>query len=356
MMNGVMKMYKRSTAMILVISFLFLNIPVGLATEAELGQYFSLYDESGQLIHQTGLTVNEDDIYIAPDNTRYIVTKLDGYKAICRNDGQEEMPDLDDPDQQKQAFLDGAIPVLKKGRKPTIAVYHTHTDESYVPTDGKESIRGNGGIFDVGQTLVNELKKLGFNVVYSQNKHDPHDVNAYNRSRKTAASLLKKGPDAIIDVHRDAVPASVYKANVKGVDATKIKLVIGKSNPNMKTNMEFAKSIKAAMDKKQPGLSNGIFIGKGDYNQDLNPRAILIEVGSHTNPKGDAQQGVKLFANALPLVLGTTSNPAGTGAEAARKPMNQNNQGAGTAILIILGVAAAAVGCFYLINSKNTNK
>jgi len=352
-----MKVYRRFAAILLAIAILFLNsVPVVWAHETEFGQYYSLYDESGQLIHQTGLIVNEGDIYIAPDNTRYIVTQLDGYKAICKNDGQEEMPDLDNPDQQ-QAFLnDGVLPVLTKGKKPTIAVYHTHSDESYVPSDGKESIRGGGGIFDVGEALVNELKNLGFNVQYSKNKHDPHDVNAYNRSRKTAASLLKKGPDAIIDVHRDAVPANVYEANVKGVEATKVKLVVGKSNPNMKTNLEFAKSIKAAMDKKQPGLSNGIFIGKGDYNQDLNPRAILIEVGSHTNSKEEAQQGVKLFANVLPTVLGTNTATASTSAEAARKPLNQNNQGAGTTILIILGVAAAAVGCFYLINAKNTSR
>ena len=37
--------------------------------------------------------------------------------------------------------------------------------------------------------------------------HDPHDAMAYDRSRRTAAELLKKNPIALLDIHRDAVPA-----------------------------------------------------------------------------------------------------------------------------------------------------
>ena len=34
-----------------------------------------------------------------------------------------------------------------------VAIYHTHSAESYVPTDGRSSIRGNGGIFKVGEVF-----------------------------------------------------------------------------------------------------------------------------------------------------------------------------------------------------------
>jgi len=108
------------------------------------------------------------------------------------------------------------------------------------------------------------------------------------------------------------------------------------------------------MDKKTPGLSNGIFIGKGDYNQDLSPRAMLIEVGAHTNKKNDATQGVMLFADTLPAVLGI--NPANANTTPAAKPLSTQNQGAGTTILIILVVVAAAAGGFYLLNRGSTSK
>ncbi|MDD3268697.1 MAG: stage II sporulation protein P [Syntrophomonadaceae bacterium] len=318
--------------------------------------YYTLLDENNNVIHQTGTKVYVGDEYISAGNSRYKVTEITGETARCIYQGQEEMPVLQYDQKQSAWIFNQAIPAAAS-KKPTIAVYHTHSDESYVPSDGKESIEGNGGIYDVGEVMVKKLKTMGFNVQYSENNHNPHDVNAYNRSRRTAASLLKKSqPDAILDVHRDAVPASQYQAQVKGTDVTKIKLVVGRSNPNMKTNMEFAKKIKAVMDKKAPGLSNGIYIGKGDYNQDLSSRAMLIEVGAHTNKKEDAEKGVSLFAETLPSVLGISLNNNTSSTSPAKKPLSTgDNQGAGSTILILLVVVAAAAGGYYLLN-KGTNK
>jgi len=280
--------------------------------------------------------------------------------ARCVYQGKEAMPSLDTA-LLEQSLLDGAaVPVIKNTSKATIAVYHTHSDESYVPSDGKESINGNGGIYDVGEVFVKQLKAKGFNVVYNKNNHNPHDVNAYNRSRKTASSLIKQTPTAIIDVHRDAVPPGEYQASVKGQDVTKIKLVVGRSNPNSQTNLQFAKKLKAAMDKVTPGLSEGIYMGKGDYNQDLSPRAMLIEVGAHTNSKEEAEKGVKLFANVLPTVLGMSSgNTAAAntdGAGAAKKPASQDDQGSTTTLIILVAVVAIVIGGFFLLNRGSSSK
>ena len=316
---------------------------------------FTLLDENNNVIHQTGSKVYTGDEYISASNGRYKVVEIIGNTARCKYQGDEKMPVLSyDKKSNAWNFNSKEQPVVA-GKRPTVAVYHTHSDESYVPSDGKESIEGNGGIYDVGQVMANKLQKLGFEVQYNKNNHNPHDINAYNRSRRTAASLLKKSPDTIIDVHRDAVPASQYQAQVKGKDVTKVKLVVGRSNPNMKSNLEYAKKIKSVMDKKTPGLSNGIFIGKGDYNQDLSPRAMLVEVGAHTNKKEDAEKGISLFAETLPTVLGYSNNPVNQ-APAAKKPLSSSeNQAAGTTILMIVIVVAAAVGGYYLLN-RGTNK
>ncbi|HHW60783.1 MAG TPA: stage II sporulation protein P [Syntrophomonadaceae bacterium] len=324
--------------------------------ELQGGRYFTLINEKDEVIHRTAHQVSTGDIYITADNARYKVVKLEGFQAFCEYEGKEK---LSRPWNRKGILgfdlFRHAVPAAQNKKQPTIAIYHTHSDESYVPSDGKESIRGNGGIYDVGQTLTVQLKKMGFNVVHSDNRHDPHDVNAYHRSRKTAVNLLQKGPDAIIDVHRDAVPADVYKTNLKGEDVTKVKLVLGRQNPNMKSNLEFAKSLKAAMDKQTPGLSNGIYIGKGDYNQDLSPRSVLVEVGAHTNSKEEAQKGVAMFAQTLPEVFGVNTAAAGTRQEPARKPLEQNNQRAGSILITLLLVAGLAGGAYYLIN-RNTLK
>ncbi len=328
--------------------------------ERPVGQYMTLVDENNQIILQTGSQVYKGDEYISADNSRYKVVEVVDRIARCVYKGKENMPELE-YNAQKSAwhFKDTAIPAVS-GKKTTVAIYHTHSDESYVPNDGKESINGNGGIYDVGQSLSTRLKQLGFNVIYNKNNHNPHDINAYNRSRRTAASLLKQRPDAVIDVHRDAVPPGQYEANVNGKEVTKIKLVVGNQNPNMKTNLEFAKRIKSVMDKKEPGLSNGIYIGKGDYNQDLSPRAMLIEVGAHTNNKNEAIKGVKLFADTLPMVMGlsntNTDNNTTTNNQPAAKPLTKENSSAWTSILIILVIVAAAIGGFYLLNRKNTDR
>ncbi len=349
---------KKLLAIALITGLWFNLIAVSISTaneEMPSGQYFTMVDENNNIIHQTGMIVSVGDEYISADNARYKVVNIEGDIAICTYQGEERMPVVGyDTATQAWVLRGQEVPVLAGEKKPAIAVYHTHSDESYVPSDGKESIAGNGGIYDVGQAFVNELKKLGFDVKYNKNNHNPHDINAYTRSRKTAVSLLKQeNPDVIVDVHRDAVPADVYEAEVEGEDVTKIKLVIGKQNPNMKTNLEFAKKIKAVMDKQNPGLSNGIFIGKSDFNQDLSPRAILIEVGAHTNSKQAASEGVKLFASTMKSVVGGSS---GDSQSPAAKPLNQDNQGSFTTILILLVVVAAAGGGFYLLNKGSSSK
>lgn len=324
------------------------------------GKYYTLIDENNQVIHQTAMQVYTGDEYIAADNSKYRVVEIVGETVRCVYQGKEAMPAVN-YDEQKQAWVveGDAVQAGSGSKQKTIAIYHTHSDESYTPTDGKSSIDGQGGIYDVGNALTQKLTALGFKVDHNTNNHNPHDINAYNRSRKTAMTLLKTNPDVILDVHRDAVPASQYQTQVQGQNATKVKLVVGKSNPNQKATMEFAKQIKAVMDKKDPGLSNGIYIGKGDYNQDLNPHAMLIEVGSDTNNKEDAEKGVALFANTLPTVLGVSSGSADTSGQQsgpAAKPLTGSNRGIWTNILILVVVVAAAGIGFYYLNRGSVKK
>ena len=47
------------------------------------------------------------------------------------------------------------VPATKDSRKSgRVGVYMTHTDESYIPTDGTASKPGNGGILKVGNVLL----------------------------------------------------------------------------------------------------------------------------------------------------------------------------------------------------------
>ncbi len=271
------------------------------------GQYAVLVDEEGQVLDMMARRVYINDEFIAADNRRYRVIRVEGNRAICRQIGIEQ---LSLEAEESIAANDTAVPV-QAGGSQVIGVYHSHDDEAYLPTEGTESIPGHGGILQVGSAFANRLRSLGLNVIHDQTSHAPHDDSAYRRSRRTAAGLLQKGAAAIFDLHRDGVPdPSFYRSTVNGQDMTMIRLVVGRENQNMGANLDLAKRLKGAADARYPKLIRGIFIGAGSYNQDLSPRAMLLEVGTYTNTLAEAKRGVTLFADVVPPVLGVAARPA----------------------------------------------
>ncbi len=314
------------------------------------GTYFTLIDDQGRIIDRTGLVVSVGDEYISPSNDRYKVIEVVGNEARCEYVGKEKMPTVSNTSVSRADNWILSLLTVFNTKRALVAIYHTHTDEAYVPSDGTSSRRSGGGIIDVGDTLQKRLEAMGVRVIHDKTNHAPHDANAYYRSRRTAVKLLKKGVNLLVDVHRDSVPPDVYRTTVKGQDVTRVKLVVGRQNSNINSNLEFAKRLKAQMDKTAPGLSGGIFVGKGNYNQDLTPRAILIEVGADSNKKTQAERGVALFAESLAPVLGID-------ATAAKKPLLNEEKGQRrsdwtTVLWIVLGAGIVYAGYIYLNRSR----
>ena len=292
---------------LLVLAILSLAI-AGLAHERNDGSYFTIVDENGVAVYMTGWNVKTGDQCIAENNIRYQVVSIEGDIARARTIGQVNLSlYLENNDQGFFAkWLEPRIAQAQQSAK--VAILHTHTDESYVPTDGIESKLGNGGIIKVGAVFAEALRSQGIKAIHSQTKHDPHDDMAYERSRRTVINLVKQQPTAVFDIHRDAVPPQVYAGKVSGQDVSKIQLVVGKYGPTGKQIEEYALQIKATADKKHQGLVKGIFFAKGgDYNQDLHPRSMLLEVGAHTNDRESAERGIALFADVIPSILGKTA-------------------------------------------------
>lgn len=273
--------------------------PAGLAHRAE--EPWTLRSTSGEVITQMSTRPFPGDRYIDEKNRQFTVTRTSGRTAWARNDGTLDMvsfalaPEVDDPQ-----LLAAATPSRKR---PLIAIYHTHSDESYVPTSGTPS-KEWGDIYGVGRRLTAYLKGQGFQVTWSKNNHNPHDGGAYLRSRRTVAELLRRRPDVIFDVHRDATPPQIYEKNIAGTPVASIRLVVGRQNPNREANLEFAKRLKAIADRLFPGLVLGIFDAKGDYNQDVGPRSLLLEFGTHTNSLLRAENATRFFSEVVPVALG----------------------------------------------------
>ncbi len=311
-------------------------------SDHQAGYLVTIADTEGSIISKAARGVSVGDEIIQSDGKHYRVTGVRGDQASAGFLGV---------DKQFLAysgyFSNMAVPVTAMARegRNLVAIYHTHTGESYVPTDGKDSIPFKGGIYQVGQSLVNRLKSRNVNVAYDQSPHDPHDNNAYYRSRRTAAKLLKENPVAMLDVHRDGIPdANYYRKNVSNTQVAQLRLVVGRQNPNMNANLDFAKRMMAYANKAHPGIVKEIFMARGNYNQDLMPTALLIEAGTHLNSRQEAEKGVTLFADAIPTVLGLTATGGVPGAAA-------QTGGAWRSLAWILGLTLLGGGAFLLISS-----
>lgn len=321
------------------------------APEADADEnVWTIYDEDGQYLTSIYGRVYLDDEYISSDNRLYRIIEVDDSKrtAVAQYIGQES---LIAPDNE-------AVATVAQESKRLIGIYSTHSDESYIPTDGAESKEKDAGIYDVDEALKKALEERGIEVELDTTTHLPHDAGAYRRSRSTAARLLKSQPAALLDIHRDGIPdPDEYVQKIEGENATKVRLLVGKSNPNADANRKFAKQIKAAADEMYPDLIKDIYIGKGDYNQELAPRAILLEFGTHTIKKERAIKSTDYMADVLERVLfGSTAKAEGAAnadADAAGSETTAEAGGSGAAwgILWVVGIALAAIVGYGLITT-----
>ena len=316
---------------------------------------YALLDENGAVLSHIQGSCETGDEYISGDNQHYRIAEVNEVQkqAFTERIGEADMPDVSWLDMQK------SMPVAALGEK-VFALYCTHSDESYIKGDGTESVEGKGGIYDIAHALGRQFEKLGVTVEISEETHLPHDAGAYRRSRQTAVALLKNQPDAIFDIHRDGIPdPDEYATSVGNQEMSKVRLLVGKSNQNKDANLSFAKQIKAVGDKIYPGLIKDIYMGKGTYNQDLAPRSVLLEFGTHTLQKDLVLKSVQPMSEVIyKAMFGGITGSAGSSDVSSRstsvpsaqkeKPSSEDNTGAGWIVWLILALVGDLLLFAYL--------
>ncbi|MBQ2956588.1 MAG: stage II sporulation protein P [Clostridia bacterium] len=312
------------------------------------GSVYRMIDLNGEYITSRAGRIYVNDEYISSDNRLYVVVQVDDaqHTAVAAHVGDEPPVNLT---KAQEVF---AAAAADAGPRRLICMYSTHSDESYVPTDGEASLLEDAGIHDVTAAFKKELEKYGIEVILDTTSHLPHDAKAYSRSRRTAEELMKESPDALLDIHRDGIPdKSEYETEVDGEETSKIRLLVGRSNPNADANREFAKQIKEVADEKYDGLIKDIFIGKGNYNQELYPQAILLEFGTHTLDKDLVLNSTPLMADVMNTVLYGDSASASPSDETSSN--DEKNKAGGSGILWLVIVAAVG-GLVYALISTGT--
>ena len=226
-------------------------------------------DEEGKTITVTGRRIRIGDRYLDEKNRLYEVCRVRDYVATARYIRTEKLgkvkpgspaPRLLSKLEKNFSYLvkmaatlpqKGGTGKEEKSRK-LIALYHTHNDESYVPSDGTYSIYGSGGIHQVGASLKAALEQKNINVIHSENLHLPHD-----RGLIAVPGIPPWNFYSAVDViliYTAMHPSDVYAAKIDDQWVTKIQFVVGRQNPSAVVTRRFAYDMKSLADDIYPGL------------------------------------------------------------------------------------------------------
>ena len=206
--------------------------------------------------------------------------------------------------------------------KKDIIIYHTHTCESYTPTEANNYVASgnfrttdlNYSVAGVGTELTNNLKSLGFNVNHDTTYHDyPAYTGSYTRSLATIQNILQNKPDSqfVIDLHRDALGSnSNYGPTVQIGDEVGAQLMFvmgtdggGLEHPNWLNNFKLAIKIQEKANEMYPGLFKPIILRDSRYNQHVTTGACIIEVGATGNTLEECKISMKYLAKVIEEIM-----------------------------------------------------
>ena len=205
--------------------------------------------------------------------------------------------------------------------KENILLFHTHTCESYTPSENFEyeqtvtyrTTDFNYNVVRVGTELTNQLKSYGYNVIHDNTYHDyPAYNGSYGRSLITVKNLLKQydNTDIVIDLHRDAIGDYTYAPTVQigEEQAAQIMFVIGTDgggleHENWNDNLKFAIKVQEKANELYPGLFKPIILRNSRYNQHLAKAACIIEVGATGNTMDQCLNSMKYLAKVMSEVI-----------------------------------------------------
>lgn len=201
---------------------------------------------------------------------------------------------------------------------PRIYIYSTHDTETY-DSSLLESYNIKYNVKIGSYILSDYLKDLGIpTYVEEESMSDYLKANnlnynhSYEASRHYILKRLEEFPsiEFIIDFHRDAIPRSASVVTIDGKNYAKIMTIAGVGYEGADENMAFAENINS---KLEPRISRGILKRTGSqeygaYNQKLNDKALLFEVGGNENTITEINNSLELLAKAIFDVMGGDTN------------------------------------------------
>lgn len=196
-----------------------------------------------------------------------------------------------------------------------VYIYHTHTYEAYTMTEETEyaetetwrTADENHNMIRIGRELKGELEASGIFVTHNTTAFEPPKLStAYARSLE--ALEREEGYDLYIDLHRDAYSTGNGPNTVMQGEKSVARVLFligqgasfdGPEKPDWERNFAAAKWISDEMNAEISGLSRGVALKSGRYNQHAKVPCILIEVGNNRNTLSEALATVPFIARGI---------------------------------------------------------
>lgn len=200
------------------------------------------------------------------------------------------------------------IDTSKIEKEPEVFIYNTHQGETY-EGKGLEEYNITPGVMMASYLLQKKLLESNVkSIVMEDNLIDYMNINNMNHAKSYIASRIfleetiknNKNLKLIIDIHRDSLPKEKSTVIINNKSCAKILFVIGEEYETYKNNLDMTNKINEKIKEKYPELTRGIItkggIGNnGVYNQDLNDKITLMELGADKNTIEEVNNTIDLI-------------------------------------------------------------
>jgi len=199
---------------------------------------------------------------------------------------------------------------------PIVYIYNTHQLEEYGSVMPYEySVRPN--VMIASYIMREKLKNEGISSVVETNnikeylsESDMSYNKSYLASEYFARSMQNKYPSIayLIDVHRDSVSKEATYIEIDGMPYARVLLVTGMEHTTPGNSDGFADSFNEVIEEYYPGLSRGIMRKPSTsvhavYNQNLNGKSVLIEVGGVENKIEEVNNTMEALSKCLATLI-----------------------------------------------------
>lgn len=197
-------------------------------------------------------------------------------------------------------------------KDPIVYIYNTHQLEEYSSiTPYDYSVNPN--VMIASYIMREKLEKNGISSVVETNNVkeylDQNNMsynNSYHATEYFARTMQNKYPSIkyLIDIHRDSVSYDKTYTEIDGKGYARILLVTGLEHTTAENNIGFAEKLDEIIKEKYPGLSRGVLKKTGApiygvYNQNLNGKSVLIELGGVDNKIEEVYNTIEALSECL---------------------------------------------------------